>query len=165
MRTYDIRKARPRDIEQLVELWDEFMELHDKCMIKKNPLIKKYLRLRKDAKSIFRRWIIGIMRSKDSLVLVAEEQGILAGYCVIVIRKDFPRYTIGTFGHISDLYVKKEHRGKRISSRFKDEAFKWMREKGLKAASLFVFNDNDYVRKIYDGWGFKDYTTEMRKPL
>jgi len=159
-----IRKAKIKDVPELVKLWSDFTNEHKRITVK-NSAKPDYQEKKKNAKNIWEKWIIKSIRSKKSLVMVAEHDGKFVGYVLSNIKKTPPVYKIDTFGYISDLYVKKEYRGKRISSKFKDESLKWFKKKGLKYSSIGVYSDNPHARFVYKKWGFFDCEVIMKKKL
>lgn len=64
---------------------------------------------------------------------------------------------IGTFGY---LVVKKEFQNKGISSKLKNEIFKWFKSRKCDFVTLEV-NKNNPAKKIYEKWKFKTYSEKM----
>ena len=160
-----IRKAKLGDVPNLLYLWKEFMEYHDEMLIKQNPRLKPHLIKRKNAEIIFKKFIKKNIRSKNSLVSIAEVNGKPAGYSLIYIKTNIPVFELGKIGHISDLFVKKQYRGMKISSKFKNEGIIWFKKKRIKYISLQVYTDNKFAHSIYKKWGFFDYHIEMRRRI
>ena len=160
-----IRKANIKDVELLVQMWKEFMKLHDAAVIAKNNRIKPHLKLKKDAHERFRKWTIQLIKSKKGLITIAEVDGKPAGYTLSLIKKNIPIFALDELGYISDMYVKKEYQGLGISSKLKDAAVKWFKEKKIKHISLRVYYDNEHARKVYEKWGFFNHSIEMCKEI
>ncbi len=68
-------------------------------------------------------------------------------------------------GEITDMFVREEYGGLGISSKFKDEAFKWLRRKGVAKVSLSVLPDNVQAKSVYEKWDFSIFMSEMRMKL
>jgi ribosomal protein S18 acetylase RimI-like enzyme len=145
-----IRKARLEDSPQIVSLWKEMISHHNVFRT------SKFERMKPEAHNNFRKFVISNIRSRNGLVLVAEDKGKLVGYSLNYIRKNIPIFRIGKMGYLSDLYVKERHRGAGIASMFKDAAFRWFREKGLRHASVEVYFENKASWSIYRKWGFEE---------
>lgn len=160
-----VRKATVKDIPTLVKMWKEFMKEHDSIVTRECSTMKPYCSRKQKATSMFKRFIQKNIRSPNSIVLVAETNGKPAGYCLSQIKKGVPIYTVGKLGHISDLFVTKKFRGSGISSRFKQESFKWFRQKGLTYSSIMVSPYNKKAKSIYKNWGFEGYHLEMRRKI
>ena len=106
-----------------------------------------------------------MIRDKKGLFLVAESLGNICGFGYVVAyqfkRVSFPDSLMGEF---KELWVSKEMRGKRISSRMKDEFFKWFKKKGCKIVIIEVLKTNP-AKKVYENWGFESYVETYSKKL
>lgn len=91
--------------------------------------------------------------------------GKVAGFNLSFIKENIPIFSLDKFGNIGDLYVKKEFRGLGISTKFKNNAFKWFKSKGLKYASIQLWDKNKNAHNIYRKWGFEDSQIIMRRKL
>jgi len=159
------RYATLKDVPKIVEFWKEFTESHDRMIVDKNIRFRYYIRKKKDAADILAEFIGKTLRSRNGKVVLAEDEKVIAGYCFLYIRKDPPVFRSGQVGYISDLYVREEFRGQKVSSKFKKEAVKWFKEKGLKIVSIGVYPANEYAHSIYEHWGFFDFHIQMRKRI
>ncbi len=160
-----IRKANLKDVPTIVNLWKEFMKYHDEILIKKNKKVKPHLVKKKNAANIFRKFVRKNILSKNSIIFVAEIEGKLVGYSLNYIKDNIPIFNVGRIGYICDLFVKKEFRRMRISTKLKNESIKWFKKKGIKYASITVHNYNELAHSIYKKWGFFDFHIEMRKKI
>ena len=158
-----IRKAALKDLNGIVKVWEDFIRDHDKIVLSKNNKLKQHILRRKDASEIFRKFAKKNITSKEGEIFIAEDGGNLVGYILLLIKENIPVFKIKRIGYISDLYLKKEYRGIRISSKLKDEAIKWFRKKGIRYISIAVNANNLSAHSIYDKWGFFDYQIELRK--
>jgi GNAT superfamily N-acetyltransferase len=161
----EVRKARQEDVDAIIELWKEFMKYHDEVVIKLEPRMKDFVRMKPDASDNFRDFISKQIKNENSLVLVAYDKGEPAGYCLSMIRDNVPVYEVEKMGYISDLYVPMGHRAKGISTQFKDRSIEWFRKKGMRYASIQVFAQNKIPHQIYSKWGFMDEHIRMVKKI
>lgn len=159
-----IREATLKDVPTLLRLWEDFMGYLD-GIVKKNSKLKPYLVKKKGSSGIFGKFIRKNIRSKNSVVYIAEVGGNPAGYSLIYVKDDVPIFRLEKIGYIGDLFVKKEFRGQKISSGFRDEAMRWFKKKGIRHVSLAVYKDNEFAHSIYRKWGFFDYHVEMRRKI
>ncbi len=159
-----IRKARLKDVPRIVELWNEFMKSHNLEITKKNTRHIPFLEYNDNAINSFRDFVKKQIYSKNGLLLVAEDFE-LVGYLLSYIKPNIPIFKIKKLGHLSDLYIKKGYRKKGIATKFRDIAFDWFKEQGIKHVSISVYPENNVARKIYEKWGFFDFHIEMRKEL
>ena len=127
--------------------------------------LKPLLIRKKDAARIFRKFVQKNIRSKIGIVHIAEINGKPVGYSLAFIKDNVRVYKTEKVGYISDLFIKKESRAKGISSKFKDEAIKWFRKKGINHISIAVHKENRLAYSIYRKWGFLDYHIEMRRKI
>lgn len=160
-----IRKAKQKDIPAIGELWEEFMKEHRQIIAKGNKDLMALTKLRKGAQKKFTPWASKQIKSPNGLLLVAEKDGKLIGYCLSFIKKNAPVFDVAYLGYISDLYVKKEYRGTGIASAFTTEAKKWFKKKKMRYASLTVWTNNDRAQKIYKKWGYEPYNIVMKKRI
>lgn len=160
-----IRKARLKDIPAIVNLWKELMKEHDRIVLKENPKLKPHIAKKKDALNIQRKYIQKNIRSKNGMVYVAEVEGKPIGYCLVFIEKNIPIFKPEKIGIMGSFFVKKEFRRMKIASKFRNEAIKWFKKKGIKCISLRVYRGNKYAYSVYNKWGFFDYWTEMRREI
>jgi len=156
-----IRRARPADVSAIAGLWADLMRHHQKRAGK----LSDHYALQTDAGKSWRKWLRKWMRSKDGLILVAEDHGRLAGYSLSFIKKNVPVYRIRRLGYLSDLYVADGYRNKGIGTAFFRKARAWFRWRGVKYASIAVHEINPGARRIYKGWGFLEFHHELRLKL
>ena len=94
-----------------------------------------------------------------------ENERKLVGYSLAYIIKEMPIYVIDKTGHLRDLYILPEYRGKGIATKFKDETLDWFKKKGIKYASIKTRIVNKKAIEIYKHWGFFEYTVSFRKKI
>ena len=160
-----IRKATLKDLKTIVNLWVEFMKEHDKNVLKENERLDFFIKRKDNSKEIFSEFVEKNIKSKNSEIFLAEVENQIVGFCQMLIKDEIPVFKIEKYGYISDLFVKKEYRKKGISTKLKDMAFDWFREKGMKFVSLGMYPDNIESHEIYKKWGFFDYHVDMRIKL
>ena len=158
-----IRKARISDVPIIVELFDKFMEEHKKIVLQRNSRQEQHVKRKNNSRNIFKSFIEKNITSSKSIVNVAHVNGKIAGYALSYIKDGPAVYKVDKVGYISDLYVIKDFRGKGIATRFKNEAFRFFRKKGIRFKSIMANPENKHARYIYKKWGFFDFHIEMRK--
>lgn len=161
----EIRKAKVKEVPQIVELWKFFMKEHDNAIVKIEPKIKPYVELKKDAHKNFGDYIKKCIYSKNAILLVAVDEQKVVGYSLNLIKKNIPVFKVEVLGEISDLYIKQKYRGKGIASNFKKKTINWFKSKGIKHTSIMVWPQNKFAYNIYKKWGFIDQHLEMRLKL
>lgn len=164
-----VRKATLNDVPAVLQLWAECMNELDELVFAENPEImpyfQTYLQMKDNALEIYVNSIQENIRSEDALVLVGEVDGTPVGYCIAQIKRTLPIYRVEALGFINKLYVKREFRGRGLSSRLNAEIIKWLKKREVKHVSIHVYADNKPARRIYEKWGYKEFQIEMRRTL
>ena len=163
--TIKIRKATIKDIDTIVDLWIEFRDIHSCIVVCNNPELKPHTIMKSNANAIWKKHIEKHLMSKNAYVQIAYVNDKIAGFNLSFVKENIPIFSLDKFGNIGDLYVKKEFRGLGISSKFKNNAFKWFKKIGLKYATIQVWKKNIKSHEIYENWGFEDVQIIMRKKL
>lgn len=160
-----VRKAALRDIPSVVTIWNEFMKDHVNTVLKRNKKLSIYTPRKEKAENTYRAFIKKQLKSGKGAIFLAEADATIAGYILVLIKDEIPIFKLKKIGYISDLYVKREFRGLKISSKLKDEAISWLKRKGLKHVSIGLYIDNEFAHSVYKKWGFFDYKLEMRRKM
>lgn len=158
-----IKKADSNRVNEIVDLWLEFMDEHDKIIINDNPVLKNYESKDKNMGESYKEFLKSYIESDKGIVYLAEENEEIIGYTLIFIKNEIPIYENKKVGYISDLYVKKDFRKKGISTQLKDRSLEWFKDKGIKIIAVPMYPDNKHAHSLYKKWGFIDYKFELRK--
>lgn len=154
-----IRKAGLKDVPDIVRLWKGLMSHH------KGFPSEKFRTLKKNAPKIFGDYIKRCIRSRNAILLVAEERGKLVGYSLNKVEKNIPIYLPERLGYYSDLFVDSGYRGGGISSRLIEEASKWFRSKGIDHVKIGANIENKKTVNIYKHWGMVPGHLELHKKI
>lgn len=157
-----IRKAKLNDINNIVELWLEGYDTQVDIVKKHCPQHLNDFNFKDDCFDILKDFIKKTIFSNYSRIYLSEEDNKPFGYIKFSLVKNSPICKIEKFGRIDNIYIKKEYQGKEVSSKLKDEAFKWFKKKGANRVQLFVFKDNIHAINVYEKWGFSTRLIEMR---
>jgi len=157
-----IRKATLKDISALVDMWKEFEDAHTAMVVKKNPFMKPLLKYKPNVKAVCRKSLKRTI-AKIGFVFIAEENKTIVGYIEGSIKN--PELAANRIGSIWDLYVKKDYRGRKISSMLKNAAFSFFRKNKVKAVEMNVNRHNTNAYSIYRKWGFFEEGIRMIKIL
>ncbi len=157
-----IRTAKIKDIDSLIPVFLEYeqdsvgyLPGKYKCMRNKKAPLMKHIKL------AFKKYI----KQKNSLFLVAEEEGKILGYIFGEIRDDkHPLFKLPKTGELNDIAVLRTCRGKRISGRLWKELLAWFIKNKCKIITLSV-NSNNQAKEIYKHWGFDVFYFRMIKKL
>lgn len=160
----EIRKARLKDIDNIVEVWKNFM-------IQQRDLGREFgddrmPPMKADAPEIVKGHYNRTIRSKKGLLLVLEDDdGRIQGYMLSKIEKNIPVFENDHIGHIVSIYLEDPFRGKGYSSKMYEMTYSWFRSKGIIEVIIEVFTYNPHAHKVYEKWGFDDVHIMMKKKL
>lgn len=160
-----VRKAKLKDINIILNFETELLNSSYKIMKKYSPNNLSDWNLKKDYNDILFKYIKGRIFSKNDAIFISEVNGKPVGHIIISIKKNFPIFNMLYYGRINTVYIKEEYRGKRISSKLKDEAFKWFKSKGINRVSLDVLPVNKQAIDAYQKWGLTLSLLEMRMTI
>jgi len=159
----NLRKATSEDLEELAKLGMEFHRDHELILAKDKKAIP-FDKKNKDIFLINKNFIKKYINSKKGEVFLVEDNKKIVAYSLLIIHRDSPILENKYLGVISDIFVKKEYRNKKISSMLYEESIKWFKKNKIELISLNV-NPNNPAHKIYKKWGFFDFMINMRKRL
>ena len=157
-----IRKAKLKDIDLILNFEKKLFKSADDIMKKYCPEHFIEYRLKKDYGEILSEYIKGRIYSKNDAIFIAEVNGKPVGHMVVSIKKNHPIFKMEKYGRINSVYVEELFRGKSISSKLKDEAYKWFKKKDIHRVSLNVIPENEKALRAYKKWGFSTSLLEMR---
>ncbi len=160
-----IRKATLSDVNELVEIWKQFVKEHSSIIISKSPEKKQRRILIDYADKLFDKWVRTCIRSRIGFVAVAEENKKIIGYTLCRIKRYDKTFKFKHYGSINDIFVIPNHRGKGVASKLKDYAIEWFKQNKIKHVALSFNSENSKVYEIYQNWGFKDEQIEMWKEI
>lgn len=115
-------------------------------------------------------YIVGMLfrcRMCDGQVLVADNNGELAGYVTILNRVQSDDLDDGNleFGLIADLLVRKDYRGKGLGQKLLAAAESFAKQHGVQWLRISVMSENATARKLYAASGFSEIYLELEKDL
>lgn len=105
------------------------------------------------------------LSDKQSLILIAEENGQPAGYFRGSIERAPDYASAKKIGMVYDLFVKKEARRQGIGKQIFAEALAWFQEKGVKNIELNVDVRNEAAVEFWKKNQFLEYKLRMRRYL
>ncbi len=149
-----IRKAKLKDLNQIIDFALDLLKIHEDF----DPFFKPAKDARKRYYKHFKRCIY----SRNSHLLVVEENGKLLGYSLGEINKRSPVFKLREIGYISDVYVTASARKKGIAKLFLKELFAWFKSKKIHCIELIVHAENDIATKAWSKCGFEHIESRRR---
>ena len=107
---------------------------------------------RREAEGYARRVLNG---EKSLVILVAEEEGRVAGYVVLGVNSEWSDIFGFKWASIVSLAVDPDFWDKGIGSRLVDEALSLLKEKGVRHVEVFTDQNNMAAIRVYEKSGFR----------
>lgn len=106
-------------------------------------------------------------RDCDGTVLIAEQEGEIAGYATILCRVQSDDLDDGNleFGLVADLVVREPFRGTGLGRKLLQAAEDYARENEVRWLRISVMSVNEGARKLYESEGFSEIYRELEKEL
>lgn len=150
-----IRKARKSDLPQIVDLWWEMQTSHYKY---DRPYYK--LRTKKVLRRNIEKYYSDIIESPESIFLVADDKGTIAGYLCALVQNRPPVYQLSKSVFIDTTAVRGRYRGKGIFRKLYLFMEKTAKKHQPCHIELFVDIDNPAI-ELYKHLGFKGRQIKM----
>ena len=149
-----IRNAHEQDAEQIIELLKQVLELH--AEIRPDIFISGTTKYTKDE-------VTAIINDERRRTLVAEDNGVILGYALCVIKEQpFSNNMIPfTTLYIDDLCVDNKSRGRNIGTLLFDYVKAEAKKIGCYEITLNVWEGNNAAKAFYDKMGMRPKETQM----
>lgn len=101
-----------------------------------------------------------LMKKKNNLILVAEENNKLVGYIMANVEERKPFHQRA--GYIAETYIKPEYRGKGIAKKLVAEAFRWFERYNLKWYIVGTHSLDKEANSFWKRAGFKEFNKILK---
>ena len=152
-----VREAKKENIKHVKHLCDRLMDCHLK--------FDEYYRLGSSSDDKYIEYFTELVTSDDSLILVAEDNGVVIGYLAGKIEDRPPVFEIDTRGWIDSAYVLEEHRGQGVGKEMTEKMLGWFKEKGIRYVELSVDSRNILAPSIWKSLGFETWQLTMKRKV
>ncbi len=153
-----IRGAVPGDVEAVCDLWEQLFLLHARL----DPIFTPS----KDGRIHYRRWVLQQIAEPDSVVLVAEEDGRVVGYCMAQVQALPPVMRFQRIGLISDMCVDESVRGRRIGREIYARMEARLRDRGIRRVELKTSSFNPGSNHFWEATcGFREFVKVRYKNI
>ncbi len=153
-----VRRATMADYERLCELYAEVDALH----VGAHP---ELFRMAEPP----REWahIQGMLEGADSTILVAEVEGVIAGFALLVVKDTPPVPVIAPrhFAVVDTLGVGENYRRSGVGRALMEQAEQFAREHGARDIELSVYRFNQAAVQFYEELGYQTASFKMRKSV
>jgi ribosomal protein S18 acetylase RimI-like enzyme len=147
-----IRKAKKEDLDAVVELGYGMLMFHTKFNTYYQP-IKDRTKLRE----ITSKYFLKLMRSRNALFLVAEDDGKIVGHAIGEIKKNPTGLLEEKHGEVGEIFIKKEYRRTGLGKQFIDDILDWLKTKKIKRVVVDFDSKNGIARTAYKKMGFSPF--------
>ena len=154
-----IRKAERADRDALGRLGALLMDVHY------NFDRRRFLDPGADASAGYARFLLSQLNDPDAIILVAENEGAVVGYCYAGIEPLSWKELRDEAGFIHDLALDPAARRQGAGRALVDAAIDWFRGRGLARVMLWTSTQNLAARELFLGAGFRPTMTEMTLDL
>jgi ribosomal protein S18 acetylase RimI-like enzyme len=153
----EIREATRNDLDEIVELWKEFMDFHRRR--------DSFFTRSHDGHAKFRNFVTENIDNPDWLVVVALEAERPIGYCMATVMDYPPVFELQQHGFIQDVAVTEVARRHGVASSLFEHAENWLRRRGVRRIELNVAAANEVSQGFWRRMGFKDSIHRWAKDL
>ena len=154
-----IRKATRDDRAALGRLGVLLMDVHY------NFDRRRFLEPAANASAGYARFLISQLDDPDSMIFVAEVDGVVVGYCYAVVEPMSWKELRDEAGFISDLALDPAARRQGAGRKLVEAAIQWFRERKLARVMLWTSTQNAAARELFLRAGFRPTMTEMTLDL
>lgn len=153
----EIREAGTADLDEIVELWKEFMDYHRQ----RDPFFTRSA----DGHRRFRSFVADNLGSPDWVVLVAIEADRPVGYLMATVLEYPPVLEVKRHGFVQDTAVTEVARRHGVGSALYERAERWFRKRGITRIELNVAAANHTSQEFWRRLGFTDSIHRWAKDL
>ena len=152
---FSIRRATTSDLPTLGRLGAELMRVHQKLDS------RRFLPTGPDSETRYAAFLGDAIENDEAAVIVAERDGVVAGYLYAEIEPPSLKELRDTAGFIHDILVTERHRRAGIAKALLAAALGWLRERGVRQVILGTAWENEGARRLFRSAGFRETMIEM----
>ncbi len=147
------RRALFRDLDPIIELWASMMAAHEHG--------DERIVLAPGALPAYRSYAAYHINQEDSRLDVAELDGRVIGFMLLMISRNLPMFQPPLYGYLSDLAVTEDFRRRGIGRELVRRGSDWLRRREIQTIQLQFYNFNRSGESFWRNLGFKPYYTRM----
>jgi GNAT superfamily N-acetyltransferase len=154
-----IRRAEPSDAKPLGKLGEALMRTHYAFDT------RRFLEPGEGAAAGYARFLASQLDDDESIVLVADRDGVIVGYAYAAIEPLSWKDLRGECGFIHDLLVADDARKSGVGEALLNAAIEWLRGQKLPRVVLGTAAQNENARRLFERRGFRPTMIEMTLEL
>jgi ribosomal protein S18 acetylase RimI-like enzyme len=154
-----VREAKASDLASLGRLGAMLMRTHydfDRA---------RFLAPHDGAEQGYASFLGSVLSDPDSVIFVAEEDGVVAGYVFAALEPLSWKELRGPAGFIHDLAVDENARRCGAATALMNRAMEWLRERKAPRVVLWTAAPNAAAQELFTRLGFRDTMIEMTREL
>ncbi|MDR5696780.1 MAG: GNAT family N-acetyltransferase [Armatimonadota bacterium] len=152
-----VRDADRADLARIVDAWGELARLHERT----HPAFA----LSQTWRRAYEEYLAALLGREDTLVVVAESGGQLAGVAIGRITTLPPFFRHRRRGFIQDVYTREGYRRRGVGRRMIERIEQWLRDRGIRRAELTVAVPNREAEAFWERMGYRTYMVHRTKEL
>ena len=153
----EIKKASMEDFEQLMELKLKLKE-SEKKFLEESPDLS-------ETGKHFEKYLKEYLSKENCAVFAAAEGSKIIGMISAKIYYALPTHNSEKRGYLSNLFVEKEFRKKKVGSKLAEKAIDWLKSQGAKTVRGEIYCENTASIEFCKSLGFKEYSLKIFKEL
>ncbi len=151
----EIRRAKPNDLPEMVELWKQLMGFHQDL----DPTYK----LLPDAAERWVKYIVTKFDDDEWRVLVADANGRVVGYAVAAVQEYPPVFKNPQHGFVQEIAVREELRKQGIGRALVDAAVEWLAGQDVAETTVRIDERNPASLALFASAGFDRFVAVKRR--
>jgi ribosomal protein S18 acetylase RimI-like enzyme len=150
-----VRRATEADLGAIVQSWGELMDFHGR--------LDPFFRVSNGATEAYRAFARQNLRKRQTLLLVAEVNGIVVGHALGEAVKYPPIYPRSRYAEIIEIAVTPSYRRQGIGSRLLQALTEHFRSEGICHFEAGVVTANSLARRFWEKAGFRGVMTRYHR--
>lgn len=155
-----IRKAKKDDLNQICELGYRLLKFHCRFRRYYTPISDA-----KERKKGQMRYFTKELKKRNSLFLVLDDDGKVAGYSIARIEKDPPVLKDRLHGNFAEIFIDDDYQGRGHGSQLIRMSLDWFRKRGVKRAIVDYDASNQCAEGFYRKAGFRPFQNRLEAYL
>lgn len=153
----EIRKATMKDFEEVLKIKLESKEEERKLNDELEPVEK--------VRKHYEEYLKNDLNSEWRAIFIVIEDKQTIGFVTGKIYRTLYVCGFRRCGFISNVFVKKQFRKRKIAEKLISEIIKWFNGKNATQLSLELYENNTPAINLYHKLGFKNYSLKMRRKI
>ncbi len=148
-----IRRMREGDIPRVTELWHEMMNHH--------LAVDPRFELAIGNEEAYAEYLRSTIENYDAAIFVAEMNGTLVGYTIVMILSNPAVFALERYGFISEMAVDGDYQRGGIGKTMWEHARRWLKRRGIRVLQLNVSPRNEKGYAFWKKVGCTEFLTIM----